>query len=183
MAMLQTTEKAKPTTAPKPSAAPADGGGGKLSPEALQAQMHLTPQQSAQLDRIVLAGKKVMFSQDTHKLMLKELDGPGTIGQKIGNGVAGLVALLWQESQRSIPPMLLIPAGVVLCAVVAQFLKQAGQGITDQDIGNAIETMTNMLLSASGTDPDKLANAGGGKADVPTPDDAAAVDAGEGGEA
>jgi hypothetical protein len=178
MAMLQTTEKAKPTTAPKPGAAPADGG--SLTPEALQAKMHLTPQQSAQLDRIVTAGKKVMFSKDTHHLMLEQLDGPGTIGQKIGNGVAGLVALLWQESQRSIPPMLLIPAGVVLCAVVAQFLKQAGQGITDQDIGNAIETMTNMLLSASGTDPDKLANAGAGKASAPAPDDAAAANAGEG---
>lgn len=145
MAMLQSTTK----PAPKP-----EGSG--MTPEALKAKMHLTPQQSVQLDRIVLAGKKVMFSEKSHRLMLEQLDGPGPIAQKIGQGVAGLVALLRQESRGSLPPELLIPAGMILCAVVAQFLRDAGQDVSDQDIGVAIETMTNALLHASGVDPDKL---------------------------
>ena len=33
---------------------------GKTSPDAIRAQLHLDPKQGAQLDRIVLAGKKVM---------------------------------------------------------------------------------------------------------------------------
>ncbi len=165
MAMLQSV---KPGA--KPDAKPAAGS---MTPEALKAKMHLTPEQSAQLDRIVLAGKKVMFSQKTHGMMLEQLDGPGPIAQKIGQGVAGLVALLRQESSGSLPPNLLIPAGMILCAVVAQFLRDAGQDISDQDIAAAIETMTTAVLYASGIDPDKLTRIAGGKQDggKPTPAD------------
>lgn len=136
-----------------------------MTPEGLKAKMHLTPEQSQQLDRIVLAGKKVMFSERTHKMMLEQLDGPAPVSQKIGQGVAGLLALLRQESRGSIPPNLLIPAGMILCAVAAQFLRQAGQEVTDQDIGAAIEAMTSAVLYATGVNPEKLAQASerGGK--------------------
>lgn len=134
--------------------------GGKITEQSMTAQMHLTPQQTPQLQRIVLAGKKVLFSKESHQLMLKELDGPGTISQKIGQGVAGLMGLLWQESKQSLPPNLLIPAGMILVVTVADFLRQAGQQITDQDIGGAIEAMTTAILHASGVDPDKLAAMG-----------------------
>lgn len=142
------------TTDAKPAA-------GKLSPESIKAQMHLNGNQGAQLDRIVLAGKRVMFDKSSHKMMLEQLDGPGTIAQKLGQGVAGLIALLWQESKQSLPPQLLIPAGMILVAVAADFLRQAGQEVTDQDIGQGIEAMVTALLHAGGVDPDKLAEIGG----------------------
>ena len=133
---------------------------GKITEQSVTAQLHLTPQQAQQMQRIVLAGKMVLFSKESHHLMLKELDGPGTISQKIGQGVAGLMGLLWQESKNSLPPNLLIPAGMVLVVVVADFLRQTGQQITDQDIGSAIEAMTTAILHASGVDPDKVAAMG-----------------------
>ena len=157
MAMLKTTTK----EAGAPKGSPA----GKLSPESIKAQMHLNGNQGAQLDRIVLAGKKVMFDKSSHKMMLEQLDGPGTIAQKLGQGVAGLIALLWQESKQSLPPQLLIPSGMILVAVAADFLRQAGQDVSDQDIGQAIEAMVTAVLHAGGVDPDKLAEIGarGGK--------------------
>jgi hypothetical protein len=137
------------------------GNAGKISPDSIRSQLHLNGNQGDQLDRIVLAGKKVMFSQQSHKLMLDQLQGPGTMGQKLGQGVAGLMALLWQESKRSVPPQLLIPAGMVLVAVAADFLKQAGQDITDQDIAQGIEAMVSALFHAAGVDPEKAAAIGG----------------------
>lgn len=133
---------------------------GKISPDSIRAQLHLNGNQGDQLDRIVLAGKKVMFSQQSHKLMLDQLQGPGTMGQKLGQGVAGLLALLWQESKNSLPPNLIIPAGMVLVAVAADFLRQAGQDVSDQDIAQGIEAMTTALLHATGVDADKVAAAG-----------------------
>ena len=154
MTMLETPAK----IASKKSKSPYGeyGQENKISPESLIESMHLTGNQKAQLERIVLAGQKVMFSEKSHRLMLEQLDGPGPIAQKIGQGVAGLIALLRQESRGSLPPELLILAWMILCAVVAQFLREAGQDVSDQDIGVAIETMTNALLHASGVDPDKL---------------------------
>ena len=134
--------------------------GGKLTPEAIQAKLHLNPQQQAQLQRIVLAGRKVMFSKESHHLMLDQLKGPGTIAQKLGQGIAGLMGLLMQESHQSLPPNLLIPAGMVLLLHAAQFLRQSGQQVSDQDIGAAIEAMTTAMLHAVGINADKVAEIG-----------------------
>ncbi len=162
MAMLQsiTKEAGEPKGSPAGKAAPADKAAGKTSPEAIRAGLHLTDKQGAQLDRIVLAGRKVMFAEQSHKLFLDQLDGPGTIAQKMGQGVAGLMALLWQESKQSLPPELLIPGGMVLVAVAADFLRKGGMDVTDQDVAGGIEALVTALLQAGGVDPDRVAEMG-----------------------
>jgi len=177
MAMLQTMTKeaGAPKGSPAGKAAPAGKKpGGKTSPDAIRAGLHLTGNQGAQLDKIVLAGKKVMFSEQSHKMFLEQLDGPGTIAQKLGQGVAGLMALLWQESRQSLPPQLLIPGGMVLVAVAADFLRKGGMEVADEDVAGGIEAMVTALLQAGGVDPDKMAEIGarGGKTDgtMPAPE-------------
>lgn len=171
MAMLQTTTKTagEPKGLPASKAAPA----GETSPEAIRAGLHLNQKQAAQLDRIVLAGRKVMFSEQSHKMFLEQLDGPGTTAQKLGQGVAGLMGLLWQESRQSLPPELLIPAGQVLVAVAADFLRKGGMDVSDEDVAGGIESLMTALFQAGGVDPDKVAEIGargsdaGGK--IPAP--------------
>jgi hypothetical protein len=168
MAMLQTTTKqaGEPKGSPAGKAAPADKAPpGKTSPEAIRAGLHLDQKQAAQLDRIVLAGKKVLFSEKSHKMFLEQLDAPGAIAQKLGQGVAGLMGLLWQESRQSLPPQLLIPAGMCLVAVAADFLRKGGMDVTDEDVAGGIEELVTALLQAGGVDPDKVAEMGarGGK--------------------
>ena len=90
------------------------------------------------------------------------------------------MALLWQESKQSLPPQLLIPAGMVLVAVAGDFLRQAGEPVTDQDIGGGIEALVTALLQAGGVDPEKVAQIGerGGKSDgtMPAPKIGAAAE-------
>ena len=174
MAMLQTMTKGagEPKGSPAGKAAPADKApAGKTSPEAIRAGLHLTGNQGAQLDKIVLGGKRVMFDAKTHRMFLEQLDGPGTIAQKLGQGVAGLMGLLWQESRQSLPPELLIPAGMCLVAVAADFLRKGGMDVTDQDVAGGIEALVTALLQAGGVDPDKVAEIGarGGKSDGTMP--------------
>jgi len=143
MAMLKTMTKeaGEPKGSPAGKAAPA----GKTSPEAIRAGLHLQPKEAAQLDKIVLAGKRVMFDQRSHKMFLEQLDGPGTIAQKLGQGVAGLMGLLWQESRQSLPPQLLIPGGMVLVAVAADFLRKGGMKVSDKDVAGGIEALVTAL--------------------------------------
>jgi len=141
--------------------------GGKITPESVQSQLHLNPQQKAQLERIVLAGQKVMFSRQSHKLMLDQLNGPGPIDVKLGQGIAGLIGLLMQESKNSLPPNLLIPAGMVLLAHAARFLAESGQPVSDQDIANAMNVMVTAVLNAFGLDADKVAARAGGAKPAP----------------
>ena len=171
MAMLQTTTKTAGEPKGLPAGKPAPEG--KTSPEAIRAGLHLNDKQSAQLDKIVLAGKRVMFDSRSHKMFLEQLDGPGTTAQKLGQGVAGLMGLLWQESRQSLPPELLIPAGMVLVAVAADFLRKGGMDVSDEDVAGGIESLMTALFQAGGVDPDKVAEIGargsdaGGK--IPAP--------------
>lgn len=131
--------------------------GGKITAQNVQAKMHLTPRQAMLMQKIVLAGMKVMFDAKTHHLLLDQIKGPGTISQKIGQGVAGLMALLMQESKNSLPGELLIPAGMVLCCKAAEFLRGSGQNVSDADLAEAMNVMITAILHTTGTDPDKLA--------------------------
>jgi len=157
--------------APQP-AAPEDAisnrtlpaGGDAMSPASVLASMHVEGQQKEQLLRIVAAGKKVMYSQQTHQMMLESMQGEGAPEEKLSKGIIGLLSMLWGESKGSLPPQLIIPAGMVLMADAADFMRQAGEPVTPEQFGAATEMMVDGLLKQGGVDPDKLAaQAGGGE--------------------
>lgn len=159
MAGMLNTEKpaAKPEGKPVPGNKP---DAGRLSAQAMIEQMHLDPQQREQLDRIVLAGMKVMFDQKSHKMLLEQMNGPGTIPDKLGKGIAGLLGLLMQESQNSLPPNLLIPAGIVLMARAAEFLNGSGTPVPPETFAQAMTSMITLVLQTFGVDPQRVAAAG-----------------------
>lgn len=159
----------RPTAAPKPGAAAPTGQGSadSMSPKAVMAAMHVNPQQQEQLQRIVAAGMKVMFSQQTHQLMLDSMQGEGPVEQKLAQGVVGLMGMLWSESKGSIPPSLIIPAATVLMAEAADFMNQAGQPVTPEQFGAATEMMIDLLLKQGGVDSNKLAAAADGGGGAP----------------
>ncbi len=159
MAMLKSAAPAvrgKPGRGPAADKAAAANADGQITADMVMAKLHLQPQQRAQLERIVLAGMKVMFDAKTHAMAMDALQGPGLLSDRLGKAVAGLLGLLMRESSNSLPPNLLIPAGMVLVVKAAEFLRQTGQDVTDQDIGQAIGTMTTVLLQASGVDPARV---------------------------
>jgi hypothetical protein len=128
-------------------------GGAAITPQSIMAQLHLTPPQAQQIQRIVVAGMKVMFSPQSHNLMTQQLQGPAPMPQKLGQGVAGLMGLLAKESNNTLPPKLMVPAGMVLVAHAADFLRKAGQQVSDVDVGNAIQILIQTLLKSAKLDP------------------------------
>lgn len=151
------------SAAPAAPEAPAASTPGKLTltPEAIQAKLNLDAKQKPMLQRIVVAGMKVMFDPKTHQLMLDSLNGPGPLGQKLGQGIAGLMGVLVRESQGSMPPDLLIPAGLVLMGHAADFMAKAGMPVTDQDVGQGMEVMIDTVLRANKIDPARVDAIGG----------------------
>lgn len=134
--------------------------GDNLSPESIKSTVKVPPQFQDALDRIVLAGMKVMFDKSTHDLMLKELDGPGATGEKLGKGIAGLMALLWQQSNNSMPPQLIIPAMLILLAQAVDFMKKSGEPVSEQDYGEATQVAVGTVLQMFNLDPNKVAAIG-----------------------
>lgn len=131
-----------------------------ITPDGVMRRMHLKPKQIPQMQRIVTAGMKVMFSQQTRKLITAEMQKPGDVASKLGESVAGLMGILLQQSKGSMPLDLVIPAGLVLVAHAADFAHKIGAEVTDADIGDACEIFIHVILHMSGMSSDKVAAVG-----------------------
>jgi hypothetical protein len=130
-----------------------------LSPEGVRQGMDIPPDLQEGFDRVVLAGMKVMFDEKTHGMVLEQLEGPGPMAQKLGQGMAGLMLMLFKESNQTMPPQLLIPCGIELLMQAVDFVKRGGLGkVTDKEVGEAMQIMIDVILEKFGQSPDKIAS-------------------------
>jgi hypothetical protein len=88
---------------------------------------------------------KVMFSPQTHQMMLTELDAKGDIVDNLAKGAAKLMAVLFQQSKGTMPQDLLIPAGGVLLAKACEFLNKSGQAVSETQFQQAMVKMAQMI--------------------------------------
>lgn len=132
----------------------------ELTPDKVNAQIKMPPELQEAYDRVVVAGMKVMFSKETNAKVLKAIEGEGPISKRLGVGIAGLIATLFKQSNNTIPPQVIIPAGTNLLIQAADFLKRSGtEQITNEDIGEALQVMMNTVLDMFGADPQKVVGA------------------------
>jgi hypothetical protein len=131
--------------------------GDDIDPETIKENIKMPPELQEAYERVVIAGMKVMFSKQSHKLMLDELQKEGPMGQKLGMGIAGLMLLLVKESNGTIPPEVIIPAGINLLSRAADFIRKSKiEKITNGDIGDAMEVFISTILEKFGVDPAKM---------------------------
>lgn len=161
-------ETAAPPSENKDAAGPATSDA--LSPEKVDASIKLPPELQSAYKRVVIAGMKVMFDPKTHQLAMEQMKGDGPIAQRLGTAIAGLMLILFKQSNNTMPPQVLIPAGTSLLVRAADFLQKGGaEQITTKDIGGALEVMITTLLSKAGMDPEKVMNSGGAAPEQGTP--------------
>ena len=61
------------------------------------------PKYKGAFQRIVAAGLRVMYSEQTHDMMVKELQKPQDPSINIGEGVAKLMGILWSQGKGTLP--------------------------------------------------------------------------------
>lgn len=134
--------------------------GDDLSAEAIQQNIKMPPELQEAYERVVIAGMKVMFGKETHRIMLKEMQRGGPVDQRLGQGIAGLMLLLFKESNNTMPPQVIIPAGIELLMQAVDFIRKTGmEKITNQDIGNAMQVMISTVMQKFGVEPAKFEQA------------------------
>ena len=134
--------------------------GNELTTEAVEKNIKVPAELQEAYERVVVAGMKIMFSKESHRTMLAEIQRPGPMGQRLGKGVAGLMLLMIKESNNTMPPAVIIPAGVKLLMEVVDFLRKTGMADpTNEEIGQGIEIFVSTILQQFGTDPKKLESA------------------------
>lgn len=100
----------------------------------------ISPQDKESVERVVIAGQKLMFSEQTHKYMLEALQKEGDLADKLSVGMIQLVILLLQQAKGNIPPNVMLPAASILLVKACQYVEQT-QGGMDMGILSDANTM------------------------------------------
>lgn len=126
------------------------------------------------IEKIEAAGQKVMYAEKTRGQMFKQL-GDGSDPEAVGQGVAKLVGILFNESKRTAPMEALIPAAVLLLCEGLDFLEQSGAvKVTNEFISDCTLAMGSSVAQMFGATPDKLQGMVDASGKPPAPAPAAA---------
>lgn len=165
-------------------------GHNELLQKVEQAVLEKVPQDKVNaFQRIVAAGEKIMYSDQTRQMLANQLNQQGDPAEIAGEGVAKLFALMFKESRNTMPMDAGILASQVLLCEALDFLEKTGRvQITNEVIGDATQAMIAYLLQMFGVSPDKLtqmmqagADAHGGQQQPAQPAPAGIVQSARGG--
>jgi RNA 3'-terminal phosphate cyclase len=116
------------------------------------------PEQKKAVERIVTAGIKVMYSEQTRSMLSEQLGQQGDPAEVAGEGIAKLVALLFKESKGTMPMDAGMLAAQILLLEGLDFLEQSGRvQATPEVVASATKSMIAYLLQLFGVSQDKLA--------------------------
>lgn len=108
-------------------------------------------------DKIVLSGMRIMFSKESHKLFVDELQKEGPLAEKIAKGITGLMYLVWNQSNKSLPPQLIIPATVALTVRAFDYVQKTGDPEASKEVlGQAIQGSLEGVMNGFGSKLDDL---------------------------
>ena len=129
-----------------------------LSVEKVTEQIKMPPELQEAYQRVVLAGMKMLFDKNTNKLAVKQLQSmEGSLPERLGKSIAGLLAELFRQSNKTMPPQVIIPAGVELLMQAADFIRKSKlEPINNKDIGDAMDVMVTSVLQMFKLDPGKI---------------------------
>lgn len=154
----------------EPKGLPPSEEQGEVNAAAVRGQMAIPPELQDTYDRLVAAGKKILYSEAMAPQIQELLKQPGEMGEKLGQGVVALLAILIDKTQGGFPPQLIVPAGVELVAEAGAFLRDAGQKVAAADIAEGTAVLVNEVLQRAGVSMDQLPQLLGQQGQAPEPD-------------
>lgn len=101
------------------------------------------------MGKVVLAGMKIMFDEETFKIFEKGLTNEKLpIPQRLATEAAGLMKMLYEKSGGKIPIQIIGPAGELLMLEMGKFMKESGLGSpTGDDMREAKVILIKILQS------------------------------------
>ena len=141
-----------------------------ITPDTIKDKIQVPPQLQEAYQKLVAAGMTAMFSKESNKAAVDTLmRGKGSVAERLGQGIAGLLGMIVKSSNNTLPPQILIPAGVELLIQAADFLRKSGLApINNKAIGDALDVMVTSVLQAGKLDVSKIAGFVAQKAGQPS---------------
>lgn len=117
----------------------------------------IDPKFAIGLKKTVSAGLMVMYSPQSHDMMVKQMQQPGEPTELAGEGTAKLMGLLYTESRQTMPMKVLFPAATVLLCEGLDFMEKSGKiQITNDTVSAAMTSLSSNLLQLLHISQDQL---------------------------
>jgi hypothetical protein len=113
-------------------------------------------------DRLVTAAKRVMYDPKTHALLQRQLSMNAPMAQKLAEGVAGLLIILFREAKGAVPPPVLIPAAIEIVGEAVEFVAQLGYPIDQATYKTAVALEVAILARKLGLNANSIGKPQGG---------------------
>lgn len=99
-------------------------------------------------NKAVLSGMRIMFDPQSHQMMQQQLDGPGPLAKKLSDGIIQLMYMLWTQSNKTLPPQIIVPVALTLTLKAYDFLQQSHDPqATKQALGDATEQVVQGIIA------------------------------------
>jgi predicted nucleotide-binding protein (sugar kinase/HSP70/actin superfamily) len=119
-------------------------------------------QNKEQFDRVVLAGKKILFDPKFHQNMelVKNPESRKNPVDTISTGVAGLMELIYLQSNKKYSPNAVIMGGCILMCEVLDFVERAyGIQVTNELVAQTWKMTMDKVMRRLGITPEALQQA------------------------
>lgn len=118
-----------------------------------------TPQQLRDpLERAVMAGNKIMYSEKTSRMFKNQMSQKLPLPELVGEGAAKLMGILYADSQKQLPMRVLIPAGMILVLQALEFMMDSGviEDVDNKLVAESTKEFTSAFLQLLGVTPQAL---------------------------
>lgn len=110
---------------------------------------NMNPQDQIAVQKVVTAGKKIMFDEATFPQFKQGMTKDMPMPQKLATEAVGLLVTLQDKANGSIPRQVLLPAALGLLLEIASFMEEAKVGEpTKQDIVAAGQLLIKLVQKA-----------------------------------
>lgn len=123
--------------------------------DAMRAKMN--PKQGDAYDRVVMAGKRTLYAEQTAPLIKKMLEvEDSSLGEKLGQSVAGLMVMMDNQANGAMPKEIMVPAGVAILFEAGDYLFEIGEDVSEEVLGDGLEAMIYSIYDAFKIPPEQV---------------------------
>lgn len=110
--------------------------------------MNLDPKVQDAYERIIIAGMKLLYSQQTRSMLESELNRKDPVSDVVAEAVAGVIKIMEDRTQNQLPKAAILPAATYLMLDLMKFMQQSGRADpTDKDVQAASQKLTQVLMA------------------------------------
>ncbi|HEY5801858.1 MAG TPA: hypothetical protein VIT92_16675 [Burkholderiaceae bacterium] len=107
--------------------------------------------------KTILAGERLMFDKASHQMMVDQLNQPGPMAKKASDGIVSVVFMLWQQSNETVPPQIIVPAAITLAYRAFEFLQDSQDPeATLTVLGDLLDETYSSILDKLGATPEQI---------------------------